>query len=104
MKDFLPDVQIRGCLFNLSQNLMKQNTSMGHKDLYSSNADFALQVKMILALSFVPIADLDSHVDALAHYLREELVPLLNWFEDNYIGRPKRRGSGRRAPLFATYI
>ena len=29
-----------------------------------------------------------------------ELVALLNWFEENYIGRPNRRGNSRRPSLF----
>ena len=104
IKDSFPDIEIKGCLFHLSQNLIKQNKSMGHMIAYTENADFALQVKMILSLSFVPVNDIDRHVDALASYIRAELVPLLNWFEDNYIGRPSRRGIGRRAPLFPTDI
>ena len=57
---------------------------------------------MITALCFVPVDDLDSHVDCLAGNLPEELIPVLNYFEDNYIGRPNRRGAGRRSPLFPT--
>ena len=34
--------------------------------------------------------------------LRRDLLPLLDYFEDNYLGR--RRGNGRRPPLFAVYI
>ncbi|XP_068222825.1 uncharacterized protein [Palaemon carinicauda] len=104
MKDGFPNVQIRGCLFHLLQNLIKQNESMGHMISYNTNADFALQVKMILALKYVPLNNPDRHVEALASHLREELVPLLNWFEDNYIGRPNRRGIGKRASLFPTDI
>ena len=63
---------------------------------------FALHAKMVTALSFVPNDDIDRYVDALAMVLPGELVPLLNWLEDIYIGRPYRRGTGRRQPLFPT--
>ena len=59
---------------------------------------------MIIALSFVPIPHLDSYMDALSDNIPPELQPLLNWFEDNYVGRPVRRGGGRRSPLFPPEI
>lgn len=102
MKDSFPSVEVRGCLFHLSQNLLKQLSGFGLMNLYNTNPDFALHAKMITALCFVPVDDLDTHVDSLAGNLPEELIPVLNWFEDNYIGRPNRRGAGRRSPLFPT--
>ncbi|KAG7157145.1 hypothetical protein Hamer_G009975 [Homarus americanus] len=102
MKDCFPDVEIRGCLFHLSQNLLKQIKSMGLMGSHNSNPDFALHAKMETALSFVPNDDIDRHMDALATDLSGVLVPLLNWFEDNYIGRPYWRGTGRSQPLFPT--
>ncbi|KAG7165191.1 putative MULE transposase domain-containing protein 8 [Homarus americanus] len=102
MKDCFSDVEIRGCLFHLLQNLLKQIKSMGLMGSYNSNPDLALHAKMVTALSFVPNDDIDRHVDALAMDLSGELVPVLNWFEDNYIGRPYRRGTGKRQPLFLT--
>ena len=104
MKTYFPNVEIRGCLFHFSENLLKQIKSMGLMGSYNSIPDFASNAKMVMALSFVPNDDIDRHVDALATTLPEELVPLLNWFEDNYIGHPHRRGTGRRQPLFPTQM
>lgn len=56
---------------------------------------------MVTTLSFVPSDDIDRHVDILATTSLWELVLVLNWFEDNYIGRPHQRGTGRQ-PLFST--
>ena len=58
--------------------------------LYNSNPDFTLHAKMVTALSFVPNDNNDCHVDALATTLPGELVSLLNWFENNYIGQHRR--------------
>lgn len=96
----LPDVKFRVYLFHLPQNFLKQIKSMGLMDSYNSN--LALHAKMVTALSFVPNDDTDRHVDVLATALPWELVPLLNWLANNYIGRPQRRGNGRRQPLFPT--
>lgn len=67
---------------------------------YNDNVDFALSVKMITALAFVKIDDIDKVVDELVEYLPDELQNLLNWFEDNYIGRKNISKSGRKSVLF----
>ena len=54
----------------------------------------------IVPLCFVPESHMDDYIDALSRDLPDELQPLLNWFEDNYVGRPMRRGNGRRPPIF----
>nr|CAD7259855.1 unnamed protein product [Timema shepardi] len=50
----------------------------------------------ISALAFVPENDLDQALDLWAEELPDNLQPLIDWFEDNYIGRRNRRGVGRR--------
>ena len=59
----------------------------------------ALSAKMITALCFVPVPHLDTYIDALSYDLLLELHSLLNWFEDNYVGRPKKD-----APADALYF
>ena len=100
MRDCFPDVQINGCFFHLSHNIHKQLKQCGLQSAYSNNPEFALKAKMITALSFVPIPSLGAYIDALADDLPDGLHPLLDWFEDNYVGRPLRRGNERRPPLF----
>ncbi|KAK9687086.1 hypothetical protein QE152_g36705 [Popillia japonica] len=40
----------------------------------------------------------------LSDNLSNELEQLLDWFEDNYIGRRNRRGAGLREPMFTPNI
>jgi hypothetical protein len=47
----------------------------------------------------VKIEDIDKTVDELAEYLPNELQDLLDWFEDNYIGRKNRTKNGRRPAI-----
>ena len=49
--------------------------------------DFALKARMIAALAFVPPSELDNAVTELSPILPAELVPVLNNFEDTYLGR-----------------
>ena len=74
--------------------------AVGATHQYNTEPQFALQTKMIIALAFVPPPDLDTYVDALGDFLPQELQPILDWFEFNYIGIYNRRGNSRRIPLF----
>ena len=67
---------------------------------YRNNANFALQARMIPALTFVRQQDVGEAFAALQAYLPVELNPILDWFEDSYIGRPFGRNGNRRRPLF----
>lgn len=100
MQDCFPGVTIKGCFFHLAKNMKKRLAEMGHTALYNNDPDFALHAKMVISLAFVPINDLDRYVDELANELSAELLPLLEWLEDTYIGRLNRRGNGRRPPVF----
>ncbi|KAG1671225.1 Megakaryocyte-associated tyrosine-protein kinase [Nymphon striatum] len=56
--------------------------------------------KMISALAFVPSQDVSDAFEELSDYLPNVLQPVLDYFEDNYIDRPDRRGV-RRNHMFA---
>ncbi|XP_064117881.1 uncharacterized protein LOC135223347 [Macrobrachium nipponense] len=104
MTECFPDVELKGCFFHFAHNIHKHLKQLGLQHLYNNDPDFSVKAKMIVALSFVPISHMDVYIDALAQYLPDELQPLMNWVEDNYVGRPLRRGNGRRSPLFPTQM
>ena len=88
----------------MSKNFKKQVGVLNLTTRYNNDADFSISVKMIVSLAFVKIEDLDFAVDLLAQNLDEELNNLLEWFEDNYIGRINRNGRGRRNARFPPEI
>ncbi|XP_064089232.1 uncharacterized protein LOC135203434 [Macrobrachium nipponense] len=100
MRKCFPGVKIRGCFFHLAQSMHRHIAAVGASRQYNTEPDFALKAKMILALTFVPHRDLGIYTEALADFLPQELLPILDWFEFTYIGIYTRRGSYRRAPLF----
>lgn len=51
MKNCFPNVEIRGCLFHFSQNLLKQIKIMGLMGSYNSIPNFVSNAKMVTALS-----------------------------------------------------
>src|SRR6218665_971288 len=105
-KTVYPDIQQRGCLFYMGQCLWRKIQSMEDLRLrYISDPDVALCIRQLLSLAFVPASDVVAAFDELVEspFFRENeemVLQLVNYFEDNWIGRPARRG-GRSAPLFA---
>ncbi|KAB0802861.1 hypothetical protein PPYR_05047 [Photinus pyralis] len=95
-----PDANIFGCYYHLTHNVKKKICELGLIQNYNNDANFSLRAKMVPALAFVPINDLENALDAISEALPDDLQPLVDWFEDNYIGRRNRRGLGRRPALF----
>ena len=68
--------------------------------LYNNNPNFSLQARMIPAMAFVPIPQIDLAFAALSQVLPIQLQPVLDWLEDNYLGRRVGNINNRRPPLF----
>jgi len=54
---------------------------------------------MIAALAFVPLDKVLEHFEQLQQHFSAYVTSVLDYFEDNYVGRPLRHG--RRPPIFA---
>ena len=71
-----------------SQNVYRRIQRTGLPD----DADVALKCRMISGLAFVQPADVAQSFEELSHYLPDRLQPVVDYVEDNYIGRTNRRG------------
>ena len=98
-----PGVQLFGCLFHLQKNMRKKLSDEGLMSLYNNNPDFALAARKIVALAFVPPTSMEDAFEDLCNETPHELQPILNWFEDSYLGRPNRRGV-RRPAMFPIHV
>lgn len=69
--------------------------------MYDTNAEFALKVRRLSALAFIPVPKVVETFEFLVEneIFPDELQGVVDYFEDTWIGRPCRR-SRRRAPLF----
>lgn len=99
IRQSFPNAAIGGCFFHLVRNLKKKISEEGLLSQYNNDAVFALFVREIAAIAFVPIDKIDDALASLEADLPPELLPVLNWFETYYIGAPNRRGI-RKTPLF----
>ena len=94
-----PRAAITGCFYHLSQSVYRKIQSEGLQNTYTTDEAFALHAQMIPALAFVPVNDVITAFEALQDDAPAELAPILDYFEDNYVGRPRRRN--RANPLYA---
>lgn len=98
-----PNAEISGCFFHLSSNVWKKIQSIGLQDHYNNDAEFALHLRMICALAFLPPDDVINVFERLTDLIQdqygEEANLLIDYFESTYIGR-FRRNAPRAAPMF----
>jgi len=82
-----PSCQITACFFHVSQCLWRKIQQEGLQTIYSTDVDFAVNAKMLAALAFVPLQDIVKAFEELINYLPESILPIADYFEDNFIGR-----------------
>lgn len=89
-----PEARLFGCLFHLGQNLWRKIQKLNLTTAYCDDDNFRTCAKMVLSLSFVPVSDVPAAFEDLVDNCPPLMMPLIEYWEDNYIGRQRR---GRRA-------
>lgn len=87
VKNTFPETKVIGCFFHLGQILWRKIQELRLTEVYRASEVTRLQCKMIIALAFVPIRDVQFSFEIIAEDFAEELQPLLIYWEKNYIGR-----------------
>lgn len=108
-----PLADIHGCHFHLGQNVWKHVQSVGLQAAYTSDANFALNIRMLIALAFVPEESIVEAFDELVttdFYSEDSSSPhkdaiqlLLGYYQTTYVYRLDRTGN-RKDPLFPPRI
>ena len=101
VNETFPGVVKNGCFYHLSQNVYRKVQTAGLQERYRMDEDLAVKIRMLPALAFVPPRDVVESFETLQENAPDEMMPLIDYFEDTYIGRLRRRGQGRGAPFFA---
>lgn len=106
---FIPNAKLHGCFYHLCQSVWRQLQALGLHTKYNTDAQFALHVREILALAFVPSNEIPGKFAELCEsdfWSNEDnddygkLQSLLNYFESTYVGVETRAKSRRRVALF----
>lgn len=99
-----PDALQRGCFFHFSQCIFRSIQSNGLKYRYETDPNFALNMRSLAAIAFVPTEIVTEVFEHLCQQgvFPPESQPVVDYFEDTWIGRPAR--GHRRPPKYAHEI
>ena len=83
---------INYCLFHPGQSVYRQVQQLGLTQKYCTSVQFKQRIKMLTCLAFLPKEDVVLGFESLQviYEGNEAIQPLLDYFEDSYIGREKR--------------
>jgi hypothetical protein len=81
-----------GCLFHFGQCLWRELQSLGLQNKYTNDDKFRMNVKKLMSLAFVPVADVLKGYSAIIDDFDEEDNDLLDYFERVWVGQKKGRG------------
>ena len=90
---------VSGCFFHLSQNIYRQIQSKGLTALYLEDEEFAIKMKMLVSLAFVPEHDVIDCFTILMGDFPESGKEIAEYFEANYIGKRIVDQSRRIPPI-----
>jgi hypothetical protein len=102
-RDVFPQVPVSACYFHLGQIVYQRIQDAGLQVQYRDPDDPMIKryTHMLLALAFVPQADVQASFTELRRDCPEDLLPVFDDFNEYYVsGRPRR---GRRAPVAPRY-
>ena len=91
------------CFYHLCSDMWKSIQQLGLQECYINDPEFALHLRMISALAFLPPNDVQNSFDQLAALIRNQYGNdadgVFDYFEDNYVGR-FRVNAPRGIPTF----
>jgi len=82
-------------LFHFGQCIWRKIQDVGLKTKYQEDKSFHLNVKKLLALSFVPVVDVVKAYEIICNDFSDDdnaIDDFLGYFEKTWIGQPKQRG------------
>ncbi|CAF3395301.1 unnamed protein product [Rotaria socialis] len=84
--------------------IWRQIQSLELQKKYQEDEPFHLNIKNIIALAFVPVLDAIKAFNLIADDFEDEVDDFLGYFEKIWIGKPEKRGTSKKKPLFPIEI
>lgn len=102
-----PLAEHHGCLFHFSQSVWRHIQSVGLQTVYNEDAEFAFQLRLLIALAFLPSgAIVDAYKELVSTEFfdggnehKEAIEDLLTYFQKTYVFAFDRRGK-ETPPLY----
>ena len=98
MRAVHPNTTQKGCLFHLSQSVYRKVQASGLQGIYLEDEAFRTNVRMLPALAFVPLNDVENAFMAVSAAWGGRGRDVLTYFEETYIGQ--LRAGHREQPMF----
>lgn len=105
-----PLAEIHLCFFHNGQSVYRHVQWVGLQSQYQNDPDFALQIRMLLALAFLPahktaaafdqLLNTEFYSDETESEHKEAIQALLAYVQNTYVYRTARRTGNRSEPLF----
>ena len=109
------DATLSGCYFHLCQSFVRKINEVGLKSVYEQNPGLALSLRMVPALAFLPLEEVEPAFDlvvekitgevellSLEEDVLEKIDLLASYFQKTYLGH--NIGSTHRPPVFQPVI
>ena len=85
-----PNTEFKGCFYHFSSNIWKHIQNLGLQNPYQDDENFALWLRMLSPLVFIPPNDVIHYFELLIDEIRnnfsDEFNDLMDYSEDAYIG------------------
>lgn len=92
-----PEADIKGCLFHFGQIIWRQVQKSGNVRKYGNCHSFAVQVRMLKSLAFVPPESVRFYYTALVKEMDDvDAKAIAAWFRENYVDG----GTRRKKPVY----
>ena len=90
VRQVYPNTEFKRCFYHFSSNIWKHIQNLGLQNHYQDDENFALWLRMLSALAFVPQNDVICYFELLINEIRnnfnDECGDLIDYFEDTSIG------------------
>lgn len=113
LSEHFPLASIHGCFFHFTQNVWRHIQTNGLQVPYTNYENFAFELRLLIALAFVPEGNVieaydqliatEFYADETESEYKQQIQILLNYFQSTYLFAIDRTGK-RKDPLFPIKI